>query len=254
MRLVVGLRAVLCAGGHHEQLTGAELDIVVERGPDELAPGHGQLQLVAVHVAHDLGPEDLVEARQLVGQVHLVVHGRSVEWPPWTGSTSTGAAPASRSCSCTGSATPGGGGSRCCRCSSPASTCWRSTCPASAAGRAAAWGGIRPRRGPAADSVEGAMDAAGFERAHVAGNSLGGRDRPGAGATRTRHHGHRHLPRGPGLGARGGVGRRGVAGDALGHPERAGAAVVLRNVAGLRHPAGRPAARPPAPGAPTRTT
>ena len=83
----------------------------------------------------------------------------------------TAAAPARRSSACTASPTPGGRGSSCCPRSSAITTCSPRRSPGTRAGR-------RSKASSAdaliADAVERAMDEAGFETAHIVGNSLGG--------------------------------------------------------------------------------
>ena len=82
----------------------------------------------------------------------------------------TAAARARRSCCCTASPTRGGRGSSCCPRSSASTTC----CADAAGPRGRAAARERPRRRLLPDAVERAMDEAGFETAHMVGNSLGG--------------------------------------------------------------------------------
>ena len=70
------------------------------------------------------------------------------------------------------SPTPGGPGSSCSRRSSAGTKCWRRRSPDMRAGRLA--GTATPPAPPLVDAIERALDEAGFDTAHVVGNSLGG--------------------------------------------------------------------------------
>ena len=83
----------------------------------------------------------------------------------------TAAAPARRWSACTASPTRGARGSSCCRRSSATTTCSRRRWPGT---RAARRSPARSTDAALADAVERAMDEAGFETAHIVGNSLGG--------------------------------------------------------------------------------
>src|SRR3954452_11045538 len=91
--LLVGLRAVLDALGHHEQLARPEDDVAVAQldrelalqdqeevvglvvlVPDELAEHLHRDQLVVVHVAEQAGLVGVRQQCELLGQIDLVVH------------------------------------------------------------------------------------------------------------------------------------------------------------------------------------